>query len=138
MQSGHPANLSYEEDSIRAVASCLQFSELEVDCTSCLEKLVTSATFERSIAFLLYFIFSIDSLCSVPTSNICWMLMSTHSNILAWRITWTEEPGGLLSMGSQRVQHNWATDTLTFHSLSLTRMLGSLLTLDVNQIFYCP
>ena len=29
--------------------------------------------------------------------------MATHSNILAWRIPWTEEPGGLQSMGSQRV-----------------------------------
>ena len=29
--------------------------------------------------------------------------MATHSSILAWRITWTEEPGGLQSMGSQRV-----------------------------------
>ena len=28
---------------------------------------------------------------------------ATHSNILAWRIPWTEEPGGLQSMGSQRV-----------------------------------
>ena len=32
--------------------------------------------------------------------------MATHSRILAWRITWTEEPGGLLSIGSQRVGHN--------------------------------
>ena len=32
--------------------------------------------------------------------------MATHSNILAWRITWTEEPGGLQSMGSQRVRHD--------------------------------
>ena len=32
--------------------------------------------------------------------------MATHSNILAWRIPWTEEPGGLQSMGSQRVSHN--------------------------------
>ena len=29
--------------------------------------------------------------------------MATHSNVLAWRIPWTEEPGGLQSMGSQRV-----------------------------------
>ena len=29
--------------------------------------------------------------------------MATHSSILAWRIPWTEEPGGLQSMGSQRV-----------------------------------
>ena len=31
--------------------------------------------------------------------------MATHSSILAWRITWTEEPGGLQSMVSQRVGH---------------------------------
>ena len=30
---------------------------------------------------------------------------ATHSSILAWRIPWTEEPGGLQSMGSQRVRH---------------------------------
>ena len=32
--------------------------------------------------------------------------MATHSSILAWRIPWTEEPGGLLSMGSHRVGHD--------------------------------
>ena len=32
--------------------------------------------------------------------------MATHSNILAWEIPWTEEPGGLQSMGSPRVKHN--------------------------------
>ena len=32
--------------------------------------------------------------------------MTTHSSILAWRIPWTEEPGGLRSMGSQRVVYN--------------------------------
>ena len=31
---------------------------------------------------------------------------ATHSSILAWRIAWTEEPGGLQSMGSQRVVHD--------------------------------
>ena len=35
--------------------------------------------------------------------------MATHSNIHAWKIPWTEEPGGLQSMGSQRVGHDWAT-----------------------------
>ena len=35
--------------------------------------------------------------------------MVTHSNMLAWRIPWTEEHGGLQSLGSQRVRHNWAT-----------------------------
>jgi len=32
--------------------------------------------------------------------------MATHSSILAWRITWTERPDGLQSMGSQRVGHD--------------------------------
>ena len=32
--------------------------------------------------------------------------MTTHSSILAWKISWTEEPGGLQSMGSQRVKHD--------------------------------
>ena len=32
--------------------------------------------------------------------------MATHSSILAWRVPWTEEPGGLQSTGSQRVGHN--------------------------------
>ena len=32
--------------------------------------------------------------------------MSTHSNILAWKMLWTEEPGRLQSMGSQRVGHD--------------------------------
>ena len=32
--------------------------------------------------------------------------MATHSSILAWKIPWTEEPGGLQPMGLQRVRHN--------------------------------
>ena len=40
--------------------------------------------------------------------------MATHSNILAWRIPWTEEPDGLQSTGLQRVRHNSATNTFTF------------------------
>ena len=38
--------------------------------------------------------------------------MATHSNILAWRIPWTEESGGLQSMGC-RVRHDWATNNFT-------------------------
>ena len=33
--------------------------------------------------------------------------METHSSILAWRIPWTEEPGGLQSVRLQRVRHSW-------------------------------
>ena len=32
--------------------------------------------------------------------------MAAHSSVLAWKIPWTEEPGGLESMGLQRVRHN--------------------------------
>ena len=39
--------------------------------------------------------------------------MASHSSILAWRIPWTEEPGGLQSTGSQRVRHDWATQHST-------------------------
>ena len=39
---------------------------------------------------------------------------ATHSSILAWRVPWTEEPGGLQSVGSQRVGHNLATKQETF------------------------
>ena len=36
--------------------------------------------------------------------------MATHSSVIAWRIPWTEGPGGLQSMGSQRVGHNLVTE----------------------------
>ena len=38
--------------------------------------------------------------------------MAVHSSIIAWRISWTEEPGGLQSVGITRVEHDWATNTL--------------------------
>ena len=42
---------------------------------------------------------------TVPPS-ICHEVMATHSSTLAWKIPWTEEPGGLQSMGSLRVGHD--------------------------------
>ena len=45
--------------------------------------------------------------------------MATHSSTLAWRTPWMEEPGGLQSMGPQRVRHDWATKQQhTAYSLS--------------------
>ena len=41
--------------------------------------------------------------------------MATHSSILVWRILWTEKPGGLQPMGSQRIGHYWVTNTYRFH-----------------------
>ena len=44
--------------------------------------------------------------------------MATHSSLLAWRIPWTEGPGGLQSMRSERVGHDWAhTHSVTFSVL---------------------
>ena len=40
--------------------------------------------------------------------------LATHSSILTWRIPWTEEPGGLQSMGSQKVRLDGMTNTFTF------------------------
>ena len=42
--------------------------------------------------------------------------MATHSSILAWRTLWTEEPGGLPSMGLHRVRHDWS-DLACMHAL---------------------
>ena len=40
--------------------------------------------------------------------------MAPHSSTLAWRIPWTEEPGGLQSMGLLRIRHDWATSLSLF------------------------
>ena len=55
--------------------------------------------------------------------------MATHSSTLAWRIPWTEEPGGLQSMGWQRVGHAWAT------SLHFIVDLPSLLCSKMTQLY---
>ena len=51
--------------------------------------------------------------------------MATHSSILAWKIPWEEEPGGLQSIGSQRVRHNW--NSLACAHTALQTGLTSLL-----------
>ena len=62
----------------------------------------------------------------MPRSGIaglyCWVIqwgmaekaMAPHSSTLAWKIPWMEEPGGLQSMGSRRVGHDWATSFSLF------------------------
>ena len=53
--------------------------------------------------------------------------MVTHSSILAWRIPWREEPGGLESMGSQRIGHDRATWHAQ-HTVSTTPHKGKKVT----------
>ena len=48
-------------------------------------------------------------ICSLGWEDLLEKGMFTHSSILAWRIPWTEEPGGLQSMQLQRVGHDLAT-----------------------------
>ena len=56
--------------------------------------------------------------------------MATHSSILAWKISWTEESGGLQSMGSQSVGHDWATNTYLYNSVKQ-------FSFNLKIIFFC-
>ena len=66
-------------------------------------------------------VFFDESAFHIMWPKICWIIkeMAPHSSILAWRIPWMEEPGGLQSTGLQRVGHDWAT------SLSLSLSMRS-------------
>ena len=57
--------------------------------------------------------------------------MAIHSSTLAWKIPWTQEPGRLQSMGSQRVVHDWAT------SLSLSSLEVFLWTFPLALLLQC-
>ena len=62
--------------------------------------------------------------------------MATHSSTLAWKISWTEEPGRLQSMGSQRVGHDWVT--YVYHWLSWFSSLQMVdLETSVINFFLC-
>ena len=55
--------------------------------------------------------------------------MATNVSILAWRIPWTDEPGRLQSVGSQRVRHNWETFTLRSFQTYDTIVLLTIVTM---------
>ena len=66
--------------------------------------------------------------------------MATHSSILAWEIPWTEEPGGLRAVGSQRVGHDWSG--LSMHILDSRIYLFRIQRVPfaeakTNFYFYC-
>ena len=58
--------------------------------------------------------------------------MTTHSSILAWEISWTEEPGGLQSLSSERVGHNLVTNQQLPSVISHTPVIFSILTLPFH------
>ena len=79
---------------------------------------------------ILYHLSHQESACDVgdPVPSLGWedpleKGMATHSSFLAWRIPWTEDPGGLQSMGSQRGGHDWATKHSTAHRVDQWRDL---------------
>ena len=61
--------------------------------------------------------------------------MATHSSILAWRIPGTEEPGGLLSMGSYGVGHDWSDLTVAVIQLFYEMLFVILNTLGYQNNF---
>ena len=67
--------------------------------------------------------------------------MATHSSILAWRIPWTEEPGGLesKSTGWQSVEHDWATNAslfITGYYKTLNNVVPWAIQVFVGYLFY--
>ena len=60
--------------------------------------------------------------------------METHSSILACRIPWPEEPGGLQYMGSQRVEHNWVTSTLGLSWAQMVKNMPAMLKTWVRSL----
>ena len=61
--------------------------------------------------------------------------MAIHSSILAWGIPWTEESGGLQSMWSQRVRHDWVTNTHLFNTFNNCNLLEHVKEC-ILQIYY--
>ena len=80
----------------------------------------THEAFVKTVVFICYASLVAQMVKNLPTMQEPWVRslgwddpleegMATHSNILAWRIPLTEEPGRLQSMVSQRVRHDWVT-----------------------------
>ena len=61
--------------------------------------------------------------------------MAIHASILAWRIPWTEEPGGLQFMGSQRVGHDWENNTFTFNTFHIE---DKIITVSYKVLYDLP
>ena len=64
--------------------------------------------------------------------------MATHSSNLAWKIPWTEEPGGLQSVGTQRVRHDWATEQQQNQHKSISGdAKWHIFTDRNNKVYFC-
>ena len=73
---------------------------------------------------MFYFISSPLWILSSTYTSCMEKAMAPHSSTLAWKIPWTGEPGGLQSMGLQRVRHDWVT-SFTFHFPALEKEMAT-------------
>ena len=73
---------------------------------------------------ILFFFLAEDWVQSLGWENPLEKEMANHSSVLAWKVPWTEEPGGLQSLWSHRVGHNWATNYWNLFFVSTWRPIG--------------
>ena len=81
---------------------------------SCREKLITAIIYIALASLVAQTVKHLPAMQETRVQSLGWedplkKEMTAHFSILAWKIPWTAEPGRLLSMGSQRVRHDWAT-----------------------------
>ena len=131
---GTDGNISHSQRTVISSAMLLDVPPLiPTNQYNCKRK-VTMHKFKPVVLVLSLFQFGVSlvaqkvkNLPAVQETQVCSMGwedslkkgMATYSSILAWRIPWTEEPGGLQFMGSQRVRHDWMAHTFTFHLFQL-------------------
>ena len=112
---------------------CISFSALTVESDfaltflkqlilsqGCLQNWINRYLIGRWASLVTQRVKNLPAMQETQVWSLCWKDplekgMATHSSIHAWRIPWTEEPGGLQSMGSQIVKHKCVTNTFHFH-----------------------
>ena len=97
--------ISWTEESGRLGLQCCK----ELDTTEATQHTHTQAKYQASL--VAWTVKNLPAIQETQVQSLSWedpleKGMVTHSSILAWRIPWTEEPGGLQFMGSHRVRHN--------------------------------
>ena len=82
-------------------------------CLAWAGEILTTGPPRKSLIFLIIFV-KTPLLNKVTYIGSTEKAMAPHSSTLAWKIPWVEEPGGLQSMGSLRVRHDWVTSLSLF------------------------
>ena len=113
----HSSVLAWESQGRGSLVGCRLWGRTELDTTE-----ATSQQQQQQHVYWSSLLAQIVKNMPVMQETWIWSLgqedplkkgMAAHSSILAWRVSWTEEPGRLQSVESQRIGHNWATNTST-------------------------